>query len=80
MWAALFLLMFFSLLAAGMPIFLVLGVSASILFFVIAYKCYRRGKASDRYGGPPSGGTFGELDGYNLRRRVTRPADRGRAS
>src|SRR5437764_1131000 len=34
MWAALFLLMFFSLLAAGMPIFLVLGVSASILFFV----------------------------------------------
>jgi len=34
MWAALFLLMFFGLLAAGMPIFLVLGVSASILFFV----------------------------------------------
>lgn len=34
MWALLFFLMFFGLLAAGMPIFLVLGVCASILFFV----------------------------------------------
>src|SRR5579863_7200834 len=34
MWAVLFLLMFFGLLAAGMPIFLVLGVSAGVLFFV----------------------------------------------
>src|ERR1700690_3383463 len=36
MWVALFLLMFFGLLAAGIPIFLVLGVCASILFFVSA--------------------------------------------
>jgi C4-dicarboxylate transporter, DctM subunit len=34
MWAALFFLMFFGLLAAGMPIFLVLGACASVLFFV----------------------------------------------
>ncbi|HVM81674.1 MAG TPA: TRAP transporter large permease [Stellaceae bacterium] len=34
MWSLLFFLMFFGLLAAGMPIFLVLGVCASILFFV----------------------------------------------
>lgn len=33
MWIALFLLMFFGLLAAGMPIFLVLGMCASILFW-----------------------------------------------
>jgi len=33
MWVAAFLVMFFGLLAAGMPIFLVLGVSASVLFF-----------------------------------------------
>src|ERR1700690_870348 len=33
MWVALFLLMFFGLLAAGIPIFLVLGVCASVLFF-----------------------------------------------
>src|SRR5512135_1535303 len=34
MWTAGFLVMFFGLLAAGMPIFLVLGVCAAILFFV----------------------------------------------
>jgi C4-dicarboxylate transporter DctM subunit len=33
-WTVLFLLMFFGLLAAGMPIFLVLGVCASILFAI----------------------------------------------
>lgn len=32
MWTALFLLLFFGLLAAGMPIFLVLGLSAGVLF------------------------------------------------
>ncbi|MBO0710250.1 MAG: TRAP transporter large permease [Acetobacteraceae bacterium] len=34
MWTALFLLLFFSLLAAGMPIFLVLGTCAAILYIV----------------------------------------------
>ncbi len=34
MWTALFLLMFFGLLSAGMPIFLVLGTCAAILYFV----------------------------------------------
>src|SRR5271165_1624633 len=34
MWAVGFLVMFFGLLAAGMPIFLVLGTCAAILFFV----------------------------------------------
>jgi len=34
MWVVLFLLLFFGLLAAGMPIFLVLGTCASVLFFV----------------------------------------------
>ena len=34
MWAALFLLLFFGLLAAGMPIFLVLGVCSAILYWV----------------------------------------------
>src|ERR1700744_5869924 len=34
MWTVGFLVMFFGLLAAGMPIFLVLGVSAGVLFFV----------------------------------------------
>ena len=34
MWTAGFLVMFFGLLAAGMPIFLVLGACAAILFFV----------------------------------------------
>ncbi|MBV9735425.1 MAG: TRAP transporter large permease [Acidisphaera sp.] len=34
MWAVLFLLLFFGLLAAGMPIFLVLGTCAAILFAV----------------------------------------------
>src|SRR5579862_3743420 len=34
MWAVGFLLMFFGLLAAGMPIFLVLGTCAAILYFV----------------------------------------------
>jgi C4-dicarboxylate transporter DctM subunit len=34
MWTAGFLLMFFGLLAAGMPIFLVLGACAAILYFV----------------------------------------------
>lgn len=34
MWTVGFLLMFFGLLAAGMPIFLVLGTSAAILYFV----------------------------------------------
>jgi C4-dicarboxylate transporter DctM subunit len=34
MWTALFLLLFFGLLAAGMPIFLVLGMCASVLYFV----------------------------------------------
>ncbi|MEJ0070426.1 MAG: hypothetical protein WDO24_18880 [Pseudomonadota bacterium] len=33
MWIAAFLVMFFGLLAAGMPIFLVLGMCASVLFF-----------------------------------------------
>ncbi len=32
MWAALFMLLFFGLLAAGMPIFLVLGTSAALLY------------------------------------------------
>ncbi len=32
MWTALFLLLFFGLLAAGMPIFLVLGLSAALLY------------------------------------------------
>ena len=34
MWAVGFLLLFFGLLAAGMPIFLVLGTCASVLYFV----------------------------------------------
>ncbi len=34
MWTVGFLVMFFGLLAAGMPIFLVLGTSAAILYFV----------------------------------------------
>ncbi len=34
MWAVLFLLLFFGLLAAGMPIFLVLGACAAVLYFV----------------------------------------------
>jgi C4-dicarboxylate transporter, DctM subunit len=34
MWTVAFLVMFFGLLAAGMPIFLVLGTCAAILFFV----------------------------------------------
>jgi C4-dicarboxylate transporter DctM subunit len=34
MWAALFFVMFFGLLASGMPIFLVLGACAAVLFFV----------------------------------------------
>ena len=34
MWTLLFLLLFFGLLAAGMPIFLVLGTCASVLFYV----------------------------------------------
>jgi C4-dicarboxylate transporter, DctM subunit len=34
MWTALFLLMFFGLLAAGMPIFLVLGACAAVLYAV----------------------------------------------
>lgn len=34
MWTVGFLVMFFGLLAAGMPIFLVLGVCAAVLFFV----------------------------------------------
>ncbi|MBN9563199.1 MAG: TRAP transporter large permease [Alphaproteobacteria bacterium] len=34
MWTVLFLLLFFGLLAAGMPIFLVLGTCAAILYFV----------------------------------------------
>jgi C4-dicarboxylate transporter DctM subunit len=34
MWTVLFLVMFFGLLAAGMPIFLVLGTCAAALFFV----------------------------------------------
>jgi C4-dicarboxylate transporter DctM subunit len=34
MWTLLFLLLFFGLLAAGMPIFLVLGMCASVLYFV----------------------------------------------
>ena len=34
MWTVGFLLMFFGLLAAGMPIFLVLGTCAAILYFV----------------------------------------------
>jgi C4-dicarboxylate transporter DctM subunit len=33
-WAALFLLLFFGLLAAGMPIFLVLGTAAAVLYVV----------------------------------------------
>ena len=32
MWTILFLLMFFGLLAAGTPIFLVLGLSAGVLY------------------------------------------------
>jgi C4-dicarboxylate transporter DctM subunit len=32
MWTLLFLLMFFGLLCAGMPIFLVLGLCAAVLF------------------------------------------------
>src|ERR1700731_4275087 len=34
MWTLLFLLMFFGLLAAGMPIFLVLGMCAAVLYVV----------------------------------------------
>ncbi|MBX6742972.1 MAG: TRAP transporter large permease subunit, partial [Acetobacteraceae bacterium] len=34
MWTFLFLLMFFGLLASGMPIFLVLGTCAAVLYFV----------------------------------------------
>src|SRR6202008_2914324 len=34
MWSALFFVMFFGLLAAGMPIFLVLGACAAVLFAV----------------------------------------------
>ncbi|HEY1797345.1 MAG TPA: TRAP transporter large permease [Stellaceae bacterium] len=34
MWTALFLLLFFGLLACGMPIFLVLGMCASVLYFI----------------------------------------------
>src|SRR3984893_6809113 len=34
MWTLLFLLLFFGLLAAGMPIFLVLGVCAAVLYVV----------------------------------------------
>jgi C4-dicarboxylate transporter, DctM subunit len=34
MWTVLFLVLFFGLLAAGMPIFLVLGTCAAILYFV----------------------------------------------
>ena len=34
MWTVLFLLLFFGLLAAGMPIFLVLGMCASVLYYV----------------------------------------------
>jgi C4-dicarboxylate transporter DctM subunit len=34
MWAVLFLLLFFGLLAAGMPIFLVLGACAAVLYYV----------------------------------------------
>ncbi|HEY8288152.1 MAG TPA: TRAP transporter large permease [Acetobacteraceae bacterium] len=34
MWAVLFLLLFFGLLAAGMPIFLVLGMCAAVLYYV----------------------------------------------
>ena len=34
MWSALFFVMFFGLLASGMPIFLVLGACAAVLFFV----------------------------------------------
>ena len=34
MWIVGFLLMFFGLLAAGMPIFLVLGACAAILYFM----------------------------------------------
>jgi C4-dicarboxylate transporter DctM subunit len=34
MWTVLFLLLFFGLLAAGMPVFLVLGVCAALLFWV----------------------------------------------
>ena len=34
MWTVLFLLMFFGLLAAGMPIFLVLGACAAVLYAV----------------------------------------------
>ena len=34
MWTALFLLLFFGLLAAGMPIFLVLGACAAVLYYV----------------------------------------------
>jgi len=34
MWAALFLLLFFALLAAGMPIFLVLGTCAALLYLI----------------------------------------------
>src|ERR1700722_19120253 len=34
MWTILFLLLFFGLLAAGMPIFLVLGSCAAVLYFV----------------------------------------------
>ena len=34
MWTFLFFVMFFGLLASGMPIFLVLGACAAVLFFV----------------------------------------------
>ena len=33
MWTLLFFVMFFGLLASGMPIFLVLGACAAVLFF-----------------------------------------------
>ncbi len=34
MWTVLFLVMFFGLLSAGMPIFLVLGACAAVLYFI----------------------------------------------
>ena len=43
-----FLVMFFGLLAAGMPIFLVLGTCAAILFFVSGQTDGRRGAEHDR--------------------------------
>ena len=64
MWVLLFLLLFFGLLASGMPIFLVLGICAAVLFGVSDQplaRLWRKVRCDQRRASPTGCGAAGKL-------------------